>query len=528
MRTIPSFYPIISRLAAIALLTAGGLKTHELLTVIEPPWTILCLTAFELLFGSWLLVGLYPRWSRLIAVGCFAVFLNVALLGALEGRASCGCFGKAEVRPWVAVGLDALLFVALLFAPASKPGEAAPRPTRTRWLAFTLASLVVLLAISWPVYRKYEWNANRIATQAVTGMPEGIDADALDRVIRGVEQNHAALHTLVYSSEKVQTHHPVKKPYIERRPARKRRNTARDGAPGAASKSEPVEKKSRHSYKTWVRGDEVRQDCLTHHEGGKGGDILVGSKGKRIQYAPQIRQAWISTAEFPDATSSNPIDLRCAGFHPPLRSIADWLRRCQVLNAGIAEDRTGRKIIRIRARMKKHGGKVENEVTADFLPEMNFMPSRIVYFFLPDGGVFVVTDLDYQQVGSSGAWFPRRVAQRVFIRNTTTDPDSLSGHILSEQLTVKILAFGQGVQDEDFDPILPPKTRLLGDLRTQSRTGDAPVRASQMTHEKPIPIENVKPNRRGDASRRSAWPFAAGMDFLLLGSCLAFRKRLVF
>lgn len=289
-----------------------------------------------------------------------------------------------------------------------------------------------------------------------------------------------------------------------------------------------TEKRSRHAWKTWIRGDEVRRDGISHGGGATGGDILLSSKGNRIQYEPKIRQAWIATGEFVDADYSESIDLRCAGFQPPMRSIADWLgNRCEVVNAGLAKDRAGREVIRIRARVKKNS-KNECEVIADFVQAMNCLPSRIVYNFLPDGGVFTVTDIEYHQVGSKGAWFPLKIRQRSFPRNTTSDSDSPTGQNLSMEMAVNVLAVGQGVQDEDFDPILPAKTLLRGDLAAQNDTGNAPIRASNVTRTEPLKIMDAAPLRQGSAAHTSSWSFVAGMDVLLLGFCLMFRKRLAF
>lgn len=290
-------------------------------------------------------------------------------------------------------------------------------------------------------------------------------------------------------------------------------------------------KKSRHALKTWIRGDEVRQDCISHSEGVSAGEILLSSNGKRIQYAPDIHQAWISASEFADEGSGDSIDLRCAGFLPPLKSIADWLKnRCKVLNAGLAKDKAGREVIRIRARVKIHdNGKIEDEVIADFVPAMNCMPSRVGYYFLPVGGVFIVTDIEYQQLGPDSAWFPLKITQRCFPRDTTSAPDAPTGQNLSDESTVKVLRFGQGVQDEDFDPLLPPETHLVGNLSTQFTTGNAAARVSQLTRSEPRPVikDSTRSHQRKTV-RTSFWSFVAGIDFLLLGFCLRFRKRLAF
>lgn len=528
------FYSLVSRVAAVVLLCAGGLKAQEFLSSpgVHPQWAVLGQTAGELLFGFWLLVGLYPRWSRILALVCFVVFLNVALAAAVQGKSSCGCFGKVSVQPWSTVGLDALLLVGLLFSPTNPLQESTPRRLRIRWLTFFVSAFLVLLAVGWPVVGNISPTEEKhIPTTVSDEMPSGIDASALERAIQGVEQNHAGLPMLVYTTETEGSEYPVK--HTGTRTMREGNKTIQ--VTGTWFQPEK-EKHSRDVWKTWIRGDEVRQEGLSHYERGSGkeilvssGEILLISKGKRIQTAPEIQQAWISTSEFADEGLVNSIDLRCAGFQPPLRNIGDWLKnRCEVRNAGLARDRSGREVVRIRARVKGHA-KNESEVTADFVSAMNFMPSRIVYYFLPYGGVATVTDIEYQQVGVNGAWFPRRIVQRCFPGNTTSDPDAPTGHNLSSDSTVKVLAFGQGVRDEDFDPLIPANTILLGDLPTQRITGDAPVRASQLTRGEPLKLtEGATPPRKGITPPASFWSIAAGMDVVLLGFCWMFRKRLAF
>src|SRR5947209_8395874 len=106
-----AIYAVISRLLAALLLAAGSLKAHELITTEPtngPRWLLASVAVVELLFGLWLLVGLYPRWSRIVALGGFVGFLNVALLQALDGKPSCGCYGRVPVQPWIAVLVDSL------------------------------------------------------------------------------------------------------------------------------------------------------------------------------------------------------------------------------------------------------------------------------------------------------------------------------------------------------------------------------------------------------------------------------------
>lgn len=69
-------YHIVSRVIGVLLMGAGLLKARH--SFESTPglvgWSDAFITSFELLFGAWLLFGLYPRLSRIIALLCFITF----------------------------------------------------------------------------------------------------------------------------------------------------------------------------------------------------------------------------------------------------------------------------------------------------------------------------------------------------------------------------------------------------------------------------------------------------------------------
>lgn len=106
---------------AVVLLVAAGLKTHQLATepivgtsILDSRWLLMATVEFELFFGLWLLANLMPRATWTAAVGCFAAFTCVSLYKALSGEASCGCFGRLPVNPWITSGLDLAILASLL------------------------------------------------------------------------------------------------------------------------------------------------------------------------------------------------------------------------------------------------------------------------------------------------------------------------------------------------------------------------------------------------------------------------------
>lgn len=104
----------------LLLLAAAVLKGHELASgpLVETGlWGNRLVMAVgvevEGMLGLWLLSGIRPRLAGLTACVCFTLFGVYALGKALTGAATCGCFGRMPVNPWITFTLD------VIAAPAS-------------------------------------------------------------------------------------------------------------------------------------------------------------------------------------------------------------------------------------------------------------------------------------------------------------------------------------------------------------------------------------------------------------------------
>ena len=104
----------------LVLLVASGFKAYELATeplVEKNFWTsrgiLIGVVEFELALGLWLLSGYRSEQGRFMALGAFGVFSLFTLARAINGEASCGCFGKVSVNPWYTLSFDLAALVAL-------------------------------------------------------------------------------------------------------------------------------------------------------------------------------------------------------------------------------------------------------------------------------------------------------------------------------------------------------------------------------------------------------------------------------
>jgi len=127
---------IVMRFAVAAIfLVAAGLKAHQLATtpylgegLLHARWFNIFVVEFELFFGIWLIFGMLPKLTWFGTVGCFSIFASVSLYKAVSGEGSCGCFGAAEISPWVTTLFDvSLVGMLMLFRPTSVFFQYLPR-----------------------------------------------------------------------------------------------------------------------------------------------------------------------------------------------------------------------------------------------------------------------------------------------------------------------------------------------------------------------------------------------------------------
>ncbi|MBQ2682527.1 MAG: DUF1573 domain-containing protein [Thermoguttaceae bacterium] len=145
-RFSPWDWGFVKLAAALVLLTAASMKTHQLITfpvlgegILQTRWFQIVLVEFEFTFSLWLLVGIFPRLARWATVLLFGAFFLVSFFKAIAGEESCGCFGAAKVSPWFTTTLDLVL--------ATFAAIAERRPPARR---VSLKKRALLLIALWP------------------------------------------------------------------------------------------------------------------------------------------------------------------------------------------------------------------------------------------------------------------------------------------------------------------------------------------------------------------------------------------
>lgn len=120
-------------------------------------------------FGAGLLVlsGVYWRQVRWLTLLLFLAFALYSLILALNGAASCGCFGPIEIHPWWTLVLDVAVVLGLLFSnrqPSIHTVDESPVqwPPATTWPSVTIAIAgLAIMATALVV-----WQGNRQSASA--------------------------------------------------------------------------------------------------------------------------------------------------------------------------------------------------------------------------------------------------------------------------------------------------------------------------------------------------------------------------
>lgn len=147
---------IITVVTGLVLIVAAGLKIQQLLT--EPiiskgfweSWEFFLIQIpLELGLGIWLVCGLFRKAAWMLAVLAFGLFIVVTWLKWRAGEASCGCFGRVEVNPWITLWvIDVPLFFGLLiFRPKGLKLLPPPWPKASHFFGVAIPTFIAFSVI---------------------------------------------------------------------------------------------------------------------------------------------------------------------------------------------------------------------------------------------------------------------------------------------------------------------------------------------------------------------------------------------
>lgn len=140
-------------------LLVGGLKLlgwsvdpYARIGPFTSPTLQLVVVLFELLLGTWLLLGRWHAGAWLVTIGAFCLFAGFSVYSGWIGEASCGCFGTVKVSPWWTFGFDVAAISLMVWKrPENTLRSILKDPAGTRAMRNALSGALgvsVLLSIS--------------------------------------------------------------------------------------------------------------------------------------------------------------------------------------------------------------------------------------------------------------------------------------------------------------------------------------------------------------------------------------------
>jgi hypothetical protein len=184
-------YDLVRVLIGVVLLSAAitkGYSGYSLTTrpTVESDWFLFATVVLELLLGVWLISGAFRPMSWTVSMTCFTCYACVSLHKALAGEASCGCFGKLVVNPWLTLAFNvAVLCVLLYWRPARGDGALWNRRT---WALSTLPAISIALGFAIYDYRPV-WSDNTNIFHRISSRSPR-ETEWVDRVVSGITANY--------------------------------------------------------------------------------------------------------------------------------------------------------------------------------------------------------------------------------------------------------------------------------------------------------------------------------------------------
>lgn len=307
-------YRIVSMALGLLLVTTGILKYHELFTVGlapgRPPWVAAVVAAVECLFGTWMIFGVSPRLTRCLAIGVFLGLFHIVLIKLSERSATCGCYGRLQISPWVALTIDAVAVVALLAARPRAMESAAGQPTEARrlWLFGVVGVTVAVIGAV------LTWRSSQVDNGGDQPPSSPVAQSLVLRAADAIQGNYEPMPpvrletTITYQNAEW---------LVQKVAAR----AVQVGGPKQTLP--PTQLLYRNDFLLYR--DAVRRDTEPVRSQPKHVVIQIGTES--FQYLPTKKQGWARGSPFVEVY---PLDPRCFGLDKPVRDVPTWLRGLRV------------------------------------------------------------------------------------------------------------------------------------------------------------------------------------------------------
>lgn len=480
-------YEFYSRVLGAVLLLSGLLKTHVFFFPqgeVVPARAMVLLYLGECIAGVWILAGLFPLITRVIAIFIFVAFLNVSLSKAFAGLTSCGCMGRLSVTPWYAVAFD-VVAIGFLWFVAPRAHNSTFEINRFKIRGFALTSVFLICSVA----------AGLVSSALNRGLAYANDVSRHQLGL--VENIRKAIHTNnAYATIGFQVETIVFDPSVK---VAERLEVKRPGG-GRAVLYRAPESRFRHDYR--IAGDDLRRDCLANCAE-SAGEIVVRSKSKALQFIPNMKRAWLrDDHEF----GPEPLDPRFVGFSKPIRSIEEWFRSVAITKVEEATRDSGHEITVTTT------GEKQNVVTVVFAEALSYLPIAITHWH-DDQSIFKTCDLRYLRVGET-TWFLKEAKMFSYERGVAYKRNQPGWGSATTYSVVDAPTLNPSLAANTFDPKLPEGTYVINQIQKGSSTLKQPKSVTELA------------SKEGGSRRVHRELFAA--NFGLLGFFFLFRRNFTF
>ena len=278
--------------------------------------------------------------------------------------------------------------------------------------------------------------------------------DLLDKVLSGITENYARLHSIQVVIEKT---------FVD--PGVTERQVITNELPGGGTVTTVREPRRVQTERMLLRTPDFRSDPVD-----EAGQTWVFYKSIWTQYNPEGKQAWVRRPD--QMPGLFPLDPRQFGSLEMRVGLFDRLKASTVLEATRVDSPEGPRVRLLTEYPPAKG--IDRRLRWEFDPSKNYLPTSIAYLH-DDGTINHNFDIAYQEVLPRSAWFLREATFKIFPKKGAQrgDADGWSGS-LTYRTKGEVLV-NKTIPDDAFEFALPVGTKVSDAVQSSAyRVGDVP------------------------------------------------------
>jgi len=277
--------------------------------------------------------------------------------------------------------------------------------------------------------------------------------DQLDKVLSGITDNYARLHSIQVVIEKTCVD-----------PGVTERQVITNELPGGGTVTTVREPRRVQTERILLRSPDFRSDPVD-----EAGHTWVFHKSIWTQYNPEGKQAWVRRPD--QMPGLVPLDPRQFGSLEMRVDLFDRLKASTVLEATRVDGQDGLPRVRLLTEYPAAKG-LDRRLRWEFDPSRNYLPTSIAYLH-DDGSINHNFDIAYQEVLPRSAWFLREATCKIFPKKGAQRSDADGWSSSFTYRTKGEVLVNKLIPDNAFEFTLPAATRVSDAVQSSVyRIGD--------------------------------------------------------